>query len=154
MKKIFTIILILIFFQSCGYVPMYSKNQNVNFFIESVDFQDSDRELANFIKINLNNYLIKNTGIGFRIKSTINYQKITTNKNTEGIIEEYDLIANASFQVTSENIDKTINISEAFKMGNFSDEFQEKEYENNIKKNMARSIITKLLIQLAKYNAG
>ena len=154
MMKTFTAIIILFFLQSCGYVPMHSKNQKIDFYIQSIEFDDGDRDLTNFIKINLNNYFNKNTGKSFIINTTINYQKTIVSKNTEGVSEEYNLTSNISFQVRSENINKIINITETYKMNNFGDEFKEREYEKTIKKNMARSIVSKLLLQLTKYNVS
>ena len=53
MIKSSIIILILFFMQSCGYVPLYSKNQKIDFYIQSINFNSSDKELANFIKSDL-----------------------------------------------------------------------------------------------------
>ena len=47
-----------------------------------------------------------------------------------------------------------MNISESFEMDNFSDEFEEREYELIIKENMARSITSKLLIQLNRFDVN
>ena len=154
MKKAFAAIIILLFLQSCGYAPLHSKNQKIDFYIQSIDFDDGDRELANFIKINLNNYFNKNTGKSFIINTTINYQKTILSKNTEGISEEYNLTSAISFQVNFENINKIINITETSQMNNFSDEFKEREIERTIKKNMARSIVSKLLLQLTRFDAN
>ena len=154
MKKTFAAIIILLFLQSCGYAPLHSKNQKMDFYIQSIDFDDGDRELSNFIKINLNNYFNKNTGKSFIINTTINYQKTILSKNTEGISEEYNLTSAISFQVNFENINKIINITETSQMNNFSDEFKEREIERTIKKNMARSIVSKLLLQLTRFDAN
>ena len=154
MKKTFAAIIILLFLQSCGYAPLHSKNKKMDFYIQSIDFDDGDRELANFIKINLNNYFNKNTGKSFIINTTINYQKTILSKNTEGISEEYNLTSEISFQVNFENINKIINITETSQMNNFSDEFKEREIERTIKKNMARSIVSKLLLQLTRFDAN
>ena len=154
MKKTFAAIIILLFLQSCGYAPLHSKNKKMDFYIQSIDFDDGDRELANFIKINLNNYFNKNTGKSFIINTTINYQKTILSKSTEGISEEYNLTSAISFQVNFENINKIINITETSQMNNFSDEFKEREIERTIKKNMARSIVSKLLLQLTRFDAN
>jgi len=154
MKKTFAAIIILLFLQSCGYAPLHSKNQKMDFYIQSIDFDDGDRELSNFIKINLNNYFNKNTGKSFIINTTINYQKTILSKSTEGISEEYNLTSAISFQVNFENINKIINITETSQMNNFSDEFKEREIERTIKKNMARSIVSKLLLQLTRFDAS
>jgi hypothetical protein len=39
-------------------------------------------------------------------------------------------------------------------MENFSDEFQEREYEDNIKKNIARTMTSKLLFQLSRFDVN
>ena len=153
-KKIPAIILILLFFQSCGYTPMYSKNQKINFYIQSIEFNDDNKDLASFIRSNLNNYFDKNNGANFKINTLIKYEKTAVSKTAEAVVEEYNLKTNVSFQVKSKNIDKIINISETSKIKNFSDEFEEREYELTIKKSMARSIASKLLIQLARLNAN
>lgn len=153
-KKIPAIILILLFLQSCGYTPMYSKNQKINFYIQSIEFNDDDKDLASFIRSNLNNYFDKNNGANFKINTLIKYEKTAVSKTAEAVVEEYNLKTNVSFQVKSKNIDKIINISETSKIKNFSDEFEEREYELTIKKSMARSIASKLLIQLARLNAN
>jgi len=154
MKKICTIILILLFTQSCGYTPMYSKNQKVNFYIKSVEFTESDKDLANYLKLNLNNYFEKKDGSEYIIDANISYKKTIASKDSTGEIEEYNLSSVAKFIIKSNNFSKTININESFKMENFSDEFQEKEYEDNIKKNIARTVTSKLLFQLSRFDVN
>jgi hypothetical protein len=39
-------------------------------------------------------------------------------------------------------------------MNNFNDEFEERKYEQTIKKNMARSIVSKLILQLTRLNVN
>ena len=154
MKKIYIIFLILFFTQSCGYTPMYSKNQKVNFYIKSIEFTDSDKNLANYLRLNLNNYFEKKDGSEYIIDANISYKKTIASKDSAGEIEEYSLSSVAKFIIKSNNFSKTININETFKMENFTDEFQEREYEDNIKKNMARSITSKLLFQLSRFDVN
>ena len=154
MKKISLIFLILLFFQNCGYTPIYSKNQNLDFYIESITFNDGDDDLAEHIKFNLNNYLNQKDGKKYKINTSIEYKKIETNKNTLGEAEEYDLSSNIIFKIEGDNLNKNINIKESFKMDNFNDEFEEREYEQMVKKSMARSIVSKLLIQLSRLNVN
>ena len=154
MKKICTIILILLFTQSCGYTPMYSKNQKVNFYIKSVEFAESDKDLASYLKLNLNNYFEKKDGSEYIIDANISYKKTIASKDSTGEIEEYNLSSVAKFIIKSNNFSKTINMNESFKMENFSDEFQEKEYEDNIKKSIARTVTSKLLFQLSRFDVN
>ena len=154
MKKIYIIFLILFFTQSCGYTPMYSKNQKVNFYIKSVEFAESDKDLANYLKLNLNNYFKKKNGSEYIIDANISYKKTIASKDSTGEIEEYNLSSVAKFIIKSNNFSKAININETFKMENFTDEFQEREYEESIKKNMTRSITSKLLFQLSRFDVN
>ena len=152
MKKLFIIPLIFFLLQSCGYTPMYSKNTKVNFYIESLEFNNSDNELANFMKMNLRKYLIKNDNFGYEIITIVNYNKNPLSKNSAGLVEEYNLISTVQFTIKLKETSKIYNISESFVMPNFNDEFQEIQYEKNMKQNMARSIVSKLLIQLSRLN--
>lgn len=154
MKKISLIFLILLFFQNCGYTPIYSKNQNVDFYIESITFNDGDDDLAEHIRFNLNNYMNQKDGKKYKISTNIEYKKIETSKNALGVAEEYDLSSNIIFKIEGDNLNKNINIKESFKMDNFNDEFEEREYEQIVKKSMARSIVSKLLIQLSRLNVN
>ena len=154
MKKISLIFLILLFFQNCGYTPIYSKNQNLDFYIESITFNDGDDDLAEHIKFNLNKYLNQKDGKKYKINTSIEYKKIETNKNTLGEAEEYDLSSNIIFKIEGDNSSEIIKIKESSKMDNFNDEFEEREYEQIVKKNMARSIVSKLLIQLSRLNVN
>jgi len=154
MKKISLIFLILLFFQNCGYTPIYSKNQNVDFYIESITFNDGDDDLAEHIKFNLNKYLNQKDGKKYKINTSIEYKKIETNKNTLGEAEEYDLSSNIIFKIEGDNLSEIIKIKESSKMDNFNDEFEEREYEQIVKKSMARSIVSKLLIQLSRLNVN
>jgi hypothetical protein len=154
MKKISLIFLILLFFQNCGYTPIYSKNQNVDFYIESITFNDGDDDLTEHIKFNLNKYLNQKDGKKYKINTSIEYKKIETNKNTLGEAEEYDLSSNIIFKIEGDNLSEIIKIKESSKMDNFNDEFEEREYEQIVKKSMARSIVSKLLIQLSRLNVN
>jgi len=133
---------------------MYSKNQKVNFYIKSIEFTESDKDLANYLKLNLNNYFEKKDGSEYIIDANISYKKTIASKDSTGEIEEYNLSSVAKFVIKSNNFSKTININESFKMENFSDEFQEKEYEDNIKKNIARTMTSKLLFQLSRFDVN
>ena len=96
----------------------------------------------------------KKDGSEYIIDANISYKKTIASKDSTGEIEEYNLSSVAKFIIKSNNFSKTININESFKMENFSDEFQEKEYEDNIKKNIARTMTSKLLFQLSRFDVN
>ena len=152
MKKIYITIVFLLFLQSCGYSPIYSVNQKVDFYIESINFGNGDTELSNYINLNLNNYTNKKNGKKYKIDASVQYLKKIVSKNTTGEVEKYELISNISFTISSLKKVKTININEIFNMNNFDDEFEERQYEQEIKKNMARSIVSRLMLQLSRFD--
>ena len=152
MKKIYITIVFLLFLQSCGYSPIYSVNQKVDFYIESINFDNGDTELSNYIDLNLNNYTNKKNEKKYKIDASVQYLKKIVSKNTTGEVEKYELISNISFTISSLKKVKTININEIFNMNNFDDEFEERQYEQEIKKNMARSIVSRLMLQLSRFD--
>ena len=153
MKKFLLIYLLVATLNACGYAPIYSNNQKVSFYIESIEFDDGDKDLANFIKNNLNNYLNIRNDKKIKIKASIEYKKNSLSKNSAGETEEYELSAYVLFNIENENNKETeIKVKETFKMNNFSDEFEEAEYERTIKQTMSRSIASKLIIRLSRLN--
>jgi len=128
---------------------MYSANKKVNFYIENISFDDGDIELSNLIRSNLNNYLTTNNGRKFTIETSINYTKSSISKNSAGNTEEYELTSITNFLILYDNMSKSLQIKETSRMKNFDDEFSELEYEKNLKRNMARSISSRLIMQLS-----
>lgn len=154
MKKILIIYLFSLLLQSCGYVPMYANNQNVDFYIEEIRFDDGDRDLSTYLKNNLNSYFVIKGNKKYKIDTSIDYTKNSVSKNSKGDTVEYELIAIVRFIITSEDFSKELVIKENLKMNNFSDEFEEIQYEKTIKQNMARSISSKLLTSISRFNVN
>jgi len=151
MKKTLIIYLFLFFLQSCGYSPIFKTNKKYDFFIEEIQFNEGDRDTVNFIKTNLNNYYSSNDGKKFKINADVIYQKNILSKNSTGEIEEYELQIIVKFYVKSEKVDDLLTFNESLKMTNFSDEFEERQYERTAKQSMSRSLTSKLLTRLSRY---
>ena len=149
MKKFLFLNLIFLLLLSCGFTPMYSANKKINFYIENISFDDGDIELSNLIRSNLNNYLKTNNGRKFTIETSIDYTKNSISKNSAGNTEEYELISITNFIILYDNMSKSLQIKETSRMKNFDDEFSELEYEKNLKRNMAQSISSRLIMQLS-----
>jgi len=154
MKKISLIFLMFFVLQNCGYTPMYSSNQKNNFYIEKLNFNNGDEELADLIKFNLSNYMQKKDGSKYVIIANVQYQKKELSRDASGEIEDYELTSEILFQVQSNILDEKIIIKETFKMSNLNNEFEERQYEKSIKRNMARSITSQLLSRISRLNAN
>ena len=144
-KKNIILLSLLFFFNSCGFSPIYLTNKNVNFSIEQADYI-GDRELNNFLKVNLNKY--KNEKLDNKIFIEVNseYNKIILSNDTAGEVTNYQLEANVVILI--KNTNKEIKIYENSIMKNMEDKFEEERYERYIKQNFASSITNKLISEL------
>ena len=144
-KKNILVISLLFFLNSCGFQPIYSKNNNVNFSIEQIDFT-GDRELNNFIKTNLYQYKNADNNNKIFIEAKSEYNKFILTKDGKGEVTNYELNAEIVFLIKPTN--KQIKISEKKIMESMADKFEENKYEKSIKQNFASSITFKLIQEL------
>ena len=144
-KKKLVIISLIFVLTSCGFTPIYLKNNNVNFSIEQVSYT-GDRELNNFLKTNLNQYKNKDVDNKIYIEAKSEYNKIVLSKDGTGEVTNYELVAEVIFLIKSSN--KKIKISEKKIMASMTDKFEETKYERSIKQSFASSITYKLISEL------
>ena len=144
-KRNITIISLIFFLTSCGFTPIYLKNDNFNFSIEEINFT-GDRELNNFLKINLNKYKNKKIDNKIFIDAESTYKKIVLSKDATGKATNYQLEAEVTFVIRSSN--RKIKITEKKIMDSKDDKFEETKYERSIKQNFAYSISNKLTSKL------
>ena len=69
-KKFISIIIVFFSFSSCGYKPMYSDKNNIDYSIVIMETK-GDRDINNFLKSNLNRYRQNNNPKKIIIKSKI-----------------------------------------------------------------------------------
>ena len=70
-------------------------------------------------------------------------------KNNAGSITDYQVKVTSSFEIEKNENIETLIITEKFNYQKMSDKFEEKNYEQTIKKNLAMSIAQKLIIRLS-----
>ena len=145
LKKNIIILSLILFLTNCGFTPVYLKNNNLNFSIEQIKYT-GDRDLNNFLKINLDRY--KNEKINNKIVLTSDskYEKNILSKDGTGKITSYQLKVEVTFVVQSTN--EIIRISEKKIIDSMDDKFEEARYEKSIKKSFAYSISNKLISEL------
>ena len=144
-KKNIIFLSLILFLNSCGFTPIYLKNNNVNFSIEQVNFI-GDRELNNFLKINLNKYKNEEVNNKIFIEVKSEYNKIILSKDSAGEVTNYQLEADIVFLIKSTN--KIIKINEKKIMKNMADKFEETKYEISVKQSFASSITNKFISEL------
>jgi len=148
LKKKILIILTLIFFTSCEYKPIYSSSNKSNYKIIVTELS-GDKKLNKFLIENLKRNSQKNSNKIINIKINTTYTKTVLAKDTTGKITDYQANAFTTFSIERNQTFEKINISENFKFQKISDKYEEKNYEQNIKKNLATLISQKLILRLS-----
>ena len=145
LKKNIVILSLIFFLVNCGFTPIYLKNNNINFSIEQIEFV-GDRDLNNFLKINLDRYKNEknNNKIFLNVKTT--YEKNILTRDGTGNISSYQLYAEAIFVIKSTN--KTIRMKEKKILESKNDKFEEARNEKSIKQSFANSLSNKLISEL------
>ena len=145
LKKNIIILSLIFFLANCGFTPIYLKNDNINFSIEKIKFV-GDRDLNNFLKINLDRYKNERNINKISLDVETKYEKNILTKDSTGKISSYKLYAEAIFVIKSTN--KTIKIKESIILDSKDDKFEEARYEKSIKPSFAYSMSSKLVSEL------
>ena len=147
-KKIFLSLTLYLFITNCGFTPLYSVKGLEDINIEVLSYE-GDREinldLVSKLKANINPQ-----GKLYRVKIYTDYEKTTLSNNLAGEPEDYQLQSTVKFIIIEDNIEKEFNLNEKFVMKNLNDDFEERNYEINIKNNMTNLIYNKFLLQIKK----
>ena len=149
-KKNFIKIIFIFLLASCGYSPMLSTMDNKILNIEVVD-HEGDKEINQVLRSKFKIHRNENEEL---IKISINssYNKKDLSKNLTGKVEDYKIKATTSFIVSRNKNEKNFSFSEEYTIKNFDDDFEERNYEKKIRKNVANINYQKLMLQLYKFN--
>ena len=150
MKKLILNIIIIIFISGCGYVPIYSVNNNkVNFEIGKVNItgdRDLNQNIVNQLKNvkskNKNNNIIYNLTIDTRI------EKIVTSKDSKGNPKTYKMISTINLATIKDGKKYDIDLESVENYNDISSKFELENFEKNLKKNSASKITQEIIVYL------
>ena len=148
-KKILLILLLLL--SSCGYEAIHSKKNSLNysFSVSELSFI-GERTINLKIKEKLNNYTQGKKDKDFILKISSTSEKITLVKDTTGDTTAFKNTISISVEVLMNNKFKSnFIIIESFNYNNISDKFNLKNYEEEIKNNLAEIATEKLIFKLS-----
>ena len=148
LKKIFFIILSLNLLTHCDYKPVYSKQNNVGLKIMISGFT-GDKDINNFIASNVNRSSKKESNKIVKINFNTNYTKKILAKNSAGTITDYQSDVITTFVIRKDDNTENFVVKDKFNFKKMTDKYEEKNYELNIKRNLANSISQKLILRLA-----
>jgi len=148
LKKNFLILSILILITACEYKPIYSDSNKYNYKIIITEIS-GDKKINKFLVDNLERNSQNNSNEIVNIKIDTKYTKVILAKNSAGNITDYQSNAITTFIIDRNQTSKSFTINEKFNFQKMSDTYEEKAYEENIKKNLATVIAQKLLLRLS-----
>ena len=139
---------LFLFLANCGYTPLYSNKEMNSINIEVLSYE-GDREINTNLISKLKN-ITSPEGELYKIIIFTKYEKTTLSNNLAGEPEEFQLQSTVEFTIILNNSQKKINIKEKFVMKNLNDDFEERNYEKNIKSSMTNLIYNKFLLQVKR----
>ena len=148
LKKISFIILLLNLLSHCDYKPVYSKQNKVDYKI-IITSLTGDKEINDLISTILKRNSKINSNKILNISFDTKYMKNILAKNTAGTITDYQANVITEFTIEKENNSENFSVNEKFNFQKMTDKYEEKNYEQTIKKNLANSISEKLILRLA-----
>ena len=149
MKNKLTIFL-LIFLTSCGYSAVYKNIKSNTLLINIIGIQ-GDVEMNNLIRNELELYSNPEAEDIFDINLNTTYEKKIISKDSSGKISNYELSTKVIVTVITKEKKETISLIEKFKVENNLDSFEQKNYEDIIKRNFANLIREKLILKLSSF---
>ena len=147
-KKILILIIASNFFVSCEYKPIYSNQNKTNYKVVFTEMI-GDKNLNKLITENIKRNTKKNSNEMIYIKINTSYSKDILAKNTAGSITDYQAKAIATFRIKKNKNFEELIINEKFNYQKITDSYEERSYEQTIKRNLASSISQKLIIRLS-----
>ena len=147
-KKILMLVCILNFLSSCEYKPIYSNSNKINYRIIITDLS-GDKKLNKYIVENLEKSSQKNSAEIISIKINSKYSRKILAKNSLGSTTDYQAKAIAKFEINKNENTEKLEFTEKFNYQKVSDNYEEKSYEQTIKRNLASSISQKLILRLS-----
>ena len=150
MKNLIVIIL-LFFLYGCGYTSIYKDQKSKEIFISVIN-TDGDNVINNYLKNQLNILSDKESVNIFNISFVSKYERTTIAKDSAGVATDYRLEAEIKFNVNKNGVNKIIIFAENISIKNEGENFEQRNYENSIKRNFVLSIKNKLVTYLINFD--
>ena len=146
-RKIIILVITTLFFHSCGYSPMFTKDKNSRYDFELTSFE-GDRDINNSIKYYFKRYN-NNDGLKIFVTTNSEYSKSTKTKDLAGNIVSFSLSASVTFIVNYGDNIKTFKFGESSTINNMQNSLDETIVEKDIKRNFGILFSERLILKLA-----
>ena len=145
-KKIYPLLIILIL-TSCGYSPIYN-NPDKSYYKINIIEKSGDKLINNLIVSEIKAISNSQSNTIFNLKINTVFEKIIVSKDAKGTVSDYQLILKSNFTISTGEESETISFVEKQNIKNTSDIFEQKNYEDVIKRNFIISLVRKLNLEL------
>jgi len=141
--------MIMLMLTSCGFTPININKNYLNFEVKIINLE-GDSEINNIIRSKLTQRRSSSEDSKklFELEINTNYQKNIFSRNLAGSAENYQLEVVAKVRVANKNIKKDYTFKENFLMKNINDQFEQAQYEKNIKNTFANSLSEKIIAKI------
>ena len=150
LKKIFILLILFLFFSSCGYTPIFSK-KDINFSIESIEFF-GDRDVKEKISHALSSYKNKPNKEKKILLVIINSKNITiASKNAKGEAQTNRIVVNVNVKIIlAENNIVVKNFSKSSIYDVIDRKSEQKLIENKLIENLSGEIALQIIFEILK----
>lgn len=147
-KKTLFIILLLFLLQHCGYSPIYTNVNSLDYKLNVINIS-GDNDINNLITTYIKRYsnLSENKSLNLNIKT--DYIKNVLSKNKEGKITNYLIKTRIEFELIDSKNNKKFVFEDEIKTNSMDNQFDFKKYENTIKSNFVNSAIEQFIFKIS-----
>ena len=147
MRKLLTLLLIVLLSNCSGYTPIFSS-KDINFYIAEIIISNDSRLTRNLIK-KLKPYTIKNDRKKIILELDMKVKETVTLKDEKGNVasEEMEIILEVKSILQNDN-DKKFLFTEKFTFNDQSNKFELNQYKKNIQNNLVDKIYQDLILIL------
>ena len=149
-KKTFILLVLFLFFSSCGYTPIFSK-KDINFSIENIEFSgDKDiEEKINSALYGYKNKPDKEKKISLVITSLKNTTIASKNSKGEALTNKINVDVNVKIILAKNNfLEKNFNKTSTYTVINRKSE--QKLTENKLIENLSNEIAQQIIFEILK----
>ncbi len=149
MKKFILNLIIFIFITNCGYVPLYSFKNRINFKIGKINIT-GDRDLNQNIIYQLKNVKSKteDNAIIYNLTIDTEINKIVTSNDSKGNPKTYKMVSAVNLTTIKDGKEYSVRVESTENYNDISSKFELENFERNLKKNSALKITQEIIIYL------
>ena len=148
LKKITTFLIFIIFIYGCDYTPVYNNKKN-NIEIKIIS-TTGDAEINDYLSKELKRKS-KSSSKKIDVKINTNFTKRILAKDTKSFATDYELKVVGNFELNNNDTSQLFTISENFRYKNLNNNYEQNNYEEMIKRNLTKTIVSKLILKINNF---